>query len=84
MNTAESLHAPRIHHQWLPDVVIVEPGISPDTLRILEEMGHQFPRAADGAISRSTLGLVNSVGRDGDWLTGASDPRAPDSLAVGP
>lgn len=84
MNTAESLHAPRIHHQWLPDVVIVEPGISPDTLRILENMGHQFPREDDGSISRSTLGLVNSVGRDGEWLTGASDPRAPDSLAVGP
>lgn len=84
MNTAQSLHAPRIHHQWLPDVVVVEPGISPDTLRILEEMGHQFPRNEDGSISRSTLGLVNSVGRDGDWFTGASDPRAPDSLAVGP
>lgn len=84
MNTAESLHAPRIHHQWLPDAVVVEPGISPDTLRILETMGHQFPREADGTVSRSTLGLVNSVGRDGDWLTGASDPRAPDSLAVGP
>jgi hypothetical protein len=50
----------------------------------LEEMGHQFPRNEDGSISRSTLGLVNSVGRDGDWFTGASDPRAPDSLAVGP
>jgi gamma-glutamyltranspeptidase/glutathione hydrolase len=84
MNTAQSLHAPRIHHQWLPDVVVVEPGINPDTLRILEEMGHQFPRNEDGSISRSTLGLVNSVGRDGDWFTGASDPRAPDSLAVGP
>jgi len=84
MNTAQSLHAPRIHHQWLPDVVVVEPGISPDTLRILEEMGHQFPRNEDGSISRSTLGLVNSVGHDGAWFTGASDPRAPDSLAVGP
>lgn len=84
MNAAESLHAPRIHHQWLPDVVIVEPGISPDTLRILDDMGHRFPRDADGSITRSTLGLVNSVGRDGDWLTGAADPRAPDSLAVGP
>ena len=84
MNTAQSLHAPRIHHQWLPDVVVVEPGISPDTLRILGEMGHIFPRSETGRIQTNPLGLVNSVGREGDWFTGAADPRAPDSLATAP
>ena len=84
MNTAQSLHAPRIHHQWLPDVVIVEPGISPDTLRVLEEMGHIFPKSDDGKIRTNTLGLINSAGRDGEWFTGAADPRAPDSLATAP
>ena len=84
MHTAQSLHAPRIHHQWLPDVVVVEPGISPDTLRILGEMGHIFPRSETGRIQTNTLGLVNSVGREGDWFTGAADPRAPDSLATAP
>lgn len=84
MNIAQALHAPRIHHQWLPDTVIVEPGISPDTLRILEEMGHIFPKDETGQIARTSLGLVNSVGRDGDWFVGEADPRDPDSLAVGP
>lgn len=84
MNVAQSLHAPRIHHQWLPDLVIIEPGISPDTLTILETMGHIFPKDGEGTIARTTLGLVNSVGRDGDWFVGAADPRDPDSLAVGP
>lgn len=84
MNTAQSLHAPRIHHQWLPDLVIVEPGISPDTLRLLSDMGHVFPRSDEGRIQTNTLGLVNSVGREGDWFTGAADPRAPDSLATAP
>ena len=84
MNTAQSLHAPRIHHQWLPDLVTVEPGISPDTLNLLAEMGHVFPRSYDGKILTNTLGLVNSVGHDGDWFTGAADPRAPDSLAIAP
>ncbi len=84
MNAAQSLHAPRIHHQWLPDLVIVEPGISPDTVSILESMGHIFPKDEAGHIARTTLGLVNSVGRDGDWFVGAADPRDPDSLAVGP
>lgn len=84
MNIAEALHSPRIHHQWLPDLVIVEPGISPDTLQRLEEMGHIFPQDVSGKIVRTTLGLVNSVGQDGDWFVGSSDPRDPDSLAVGP
>ncbi|MGB6229908.1 MAG: gamma-glutamyltransferase, partial [Litorimonas sp.] len=84
MNIADALNRPRIHHQWLPDVVILEPGISPDTVRALEEMGHLFPCGEDGAVQRSTLGLVNSVGREGDWFVGAADPRDPDSLAVGP
>ena len=84
MNTAQSLHVPRIHHQWLPDVVIVEPGISPDTLRLLEEMGHILPKTDEGQVRTNTLGLVNSVGWDGDWFTGAADPRAPDSLATAP
>jgi gamma-glutamyltranspeptidase/glutathione hydrolase len=35
MNIAEASGAPRIHHQWLPDELRVEDGISPDTLRLL-------------------------------------------------
>ena len=83
MNAAQSLHAPRIHHQWLPDRVITEPGISPDTLRLLQDMGHGFPVDESGRIATTTLGVVNSVGRNGDWFTGASDPRDPDGAAVG-
>jgi gamma-glutamyltranspeptidase/glutathione hydrolase len=40
MNAAEAVIAPRIHHQWLPDVVAAERGFSPDTLRLLESRGH--------------------------------------------
>ena len=39
MNVAEAAAAPRIHHQWLPDRVLVEPGVSPDTLNLLRDMG---------------------------------------------
>ena len=83
MNAADSLHAPRIHHQWLPDLVIVEPGISPDTLERLDAMDHVFARNENGRVARTTLGVVNSVGRRGDWFVGASDPRDPDGAAVG-
>ncbi len=36
-----AVDAPRIHHQWLPDVIDAEPyAISPDTLKLLQDMGY--------------------------------------------
>ncbi len=84
MNIAEGLHAPRIHHQWLPDRVSVEPGVSPDTLRLLDRMGHSLVRNERGGFATTTLGRVNSVGWDGQYFVGEADSRDPRSLAVGP
>jgi gamma-glutamyltranspeptidase / glutathione hydrolase len=42
MNIQEAVNAPRFHHQWLPDVVSLEQGFSPDTVRRLEQMGHKI------------------------------------------
>jgi len=43
MNIQESVNAPRFHQQWMPDRIMLEKyGISPDTLHILEGMGHQL------------------------------------------
>ncbi|CAN5300386.1 gamma-glutamyltransferase [soil metagenome] len=43
MNIQEAIDAPRIHHQWFPDEIIVEQyGMSPDTRTVLEKMGHNF------------------------------------------
>jgi gamma-glutamyltranspeptidase/glutathione hydrolase len=41
MNIQEAVDAPRFHHQWLPDTVDLERGISPDTIKLLQQMGHQ-------------------------------------------
>lgn len=84
MNLAEATHRGRIHHQWLPDYVTVEPTINADTINRLEEMGHIFPRTTSGEIDKTILGRVNSVGRvDGDMIAGAADPRGPKSAAIG-
>ena len=40
MNIQQSVNAPRFHNQWLPDSEYVEPGVSPDTIRLLKQMGH--------------------------------------------
>src|SRR5205085_1060896 len=43
MNIQEAVDAPRFHQQWLPDVTNVEPfGLSPDTRKILTDMGHKL------------------------------------------
>ncbi|MFZ5926109.1 MAG: gamma-glutamyltransferase [Acidobacteriota bacterium] len=42
---------PRIHHQWMPDRLYHEPGLSPDTLEHLRERGHQLaPIYAVGSV----------------------------------
>jgi len=39
MNAAEIVSAPRFHHQWAPDLLFWEPGISVDTRKMLEQKG---------------------------------------------
>jgi gamma-glutamyltranspeptidase/glutathione hydrolase len=41
MNIQESVNAPRFHNQWMPDVVNVERWFSPDTVKLLDQMGHK-------------------------------------------
>jgi gamma-glutamyltranspeptidase / glutathione hydrolase len=43
MSVAAAIDAPRIHHQWLPDLIYAEPfALSPDTARLLVEMGYEI------------------------------------------
>ena len=43
MAPQEAVDAPRIHHQWLPDVVFDEAfGLSPDTRELLEKRGYKI------------------------------------------
>ncbi len=77
MNVAEASVAPRIHHQWLPDELRVEEGLSPDTIRLLEEKGHLIAL-------KSTMGSTQSImRRDDGALFGASDPRRATSQTAG-
>lgn len=76
LNIAESTAAPRVHHQWLPDKTYVENGISPDTVSLLEQMGHNVS-------SDRTIGTANSVMRDKDYFYGFADPRRPEGRAEG-
>jgi gamma-glutamyltranspeptidase / glutathione hydrolase len=83
MNVAEATAAPRIHHQWQPDVVISERGISDDTLRILEARGFILPKNSDGNYQHRVLGRANSIMKKGGLFLGAADTRDGDSAAIG-
>lgn len=76
MNLAEATHAPRVHHQWLPDVVQMESGFSPDTVGLLKSRGHTIVG------TDYTMGSLQSVGFDNGVFLGASDPRRPNAGSV--
>jgi len=38
----EAVNAPRFHHQWLPDQILVEDRLSPDTMNVLRSKGHKL------------------------------------------
>ncbi len=71
LDARDAVHASRIHHQWQPDIAYHErAGLSPDTCRMLEALGHQVA-------PRGPVGNVQLIVRDldgGGWQ-GASDPR---------
>ncbi len=77
MNVAAAVAAPRVHHQWLPDRLRVEHGLSPDTLVLLRARGHEVEVG-------DAMGSANSVMRVDGGFAGAADPRRPGALAAGP
>ncbi|PSF04580.1 gamma-glutamyltransferase [Marinobacter fuscus] len=77
MNIQTAVSVPRIHHQWLPDAIRVEQGISPDTLELLEAKGHTIE-------TKSAMGAIQSILIDADGtLYGGADPRRSTSSAKG-
>ncbi len=42
LDIEEAVNAPRFHHQWLPDQIVVEDRLSPDTMNVLRSKGHKL------------------------------------------
>lgn len=77
MTIAEAVEAPRIHHQWLPNVTSFESlGISPDTRRLYEALGHEIRY-------RGSQGRAHCILRENDTFYGAADSRSYDGRAIG-
>jgi gamma-glutamyltranspeptidase / glutathione hydrolase len=70
MDAQAAINAPRFHHQWLPDVILMEKDFPAGMESALNAQGYQTRR-------RGHIGLVNAIGIDpktGERL-GAADPR---------
>ena len=72
----QAVSAPRVHHQWQPDELFVEPGISPEILEGLVKRGYKVtpnpPQTSANSIEITSHGYV-----------GAADRRTRGSLAAG-
>ena len=72
MDIRQAVTAPRFHHQWSPDQLVMEEwGFSADTVRKLEEAGYKLE-------DRDRMGACEAIEIDPEtgWRFGAADPRA--------
>src|SRR6266404_3196352 len=70
MDAQAAINAPRFHHQWLPDQILMEEDFPESTQKALEARGFAVKR-------RGHIGLVNAIGieaKSGERM-GAADPR---------
>jgi gamma-glutamyltranspeptidase/glutathione hydrolase len=70
MNIQDAVDAPRFHHQWKPDRLYLENGISPDTVALLKARGHAVEYSSGVVLAR-----VEAILIDAGWLQGATDSR---------
>ncbi|MGH8180634.1 MAG: gamma-glutamyltransferase [Steroidobacteraceae bacterium] len=78
LNIKQAVAAPRVHQQWMPDEVLMEPDrCSPDTLRDLSAHGYQIAFGDHG--DAECIEVDQATGE----LLGASDPRTETARAVG-
>jgi gamma-glutamyltranspeptidase/glutathione hydrolase len=83
MNIQEAIDAPRIHMQWLPDKIFMEPfAFSRDTEKLLEGMGYHLQLGSPYNTQYWGASVAIMRGANGR-LYGAVDSRRPAGLAKG-
>jgi gamma-glutamyltranspeptidase/glutathione hydrolase len=79
MDVSEAVAAPRFHHQWLPDELLLEAGHPADVVEALAARGHSVRVVDDLGGGVEAIAFDPATGR----LTGGVDPRR-DGAAAGP
>jgi gamma-glutamyltranspeptidase / glutathione hydrolase len=76
LDPQEAVDAPRIHHQWLPDEIFVEPlALSPDTRKLLTDMGYKITDQAPWGAAAMIVAVPKAP-------TKAASAPAPDSAPI--
>ena len=78
MSIEEAVAAPRFHHQWLPDEIVLEPnGFDEQTITDLKKMGYIISER-----NNIVLGKMDAIYRnENSGLEGGADPRGDDAVA---
>ena len=76
MTIGDAITAPRVHHQWSPDEVVVEPHLSTDKAGALAALGHKVRFG-------SLFGSAHSIALTPQAIIGAADLRARGAAAAG-
>jgi gamma-glutamyltranspeptidase/glutathione hydrolase len=79
---AEAVTAPRLHNQWQPDQVLVEPGFNPDWLDALAARGHKIVPTRP-ATSANSIEVMPKGEFTPQVYVGAADTRTRGALAAG-
>jgi gamma-glutamyltranspeptidase / glutathione hydrolase len=77
MDVAAAVSAPRLHNQWMPDLIFAEPGVAADVIAALEARGDKV------MVRRAMPTSANSILVTPTGLVGAADPRTRGALAAG-
>lgn len=68
MSPAAAVAAPRMHHQWMPHTLSLEPALREQVEPELQSLGHQ-------TAAISNVAVVQAAARTANGLQAASDPR---------
>ena len=63
LNIEQAVDAPRFHHQYLPDVLYLEPGFSRETVEGLRAEGYTLRAAAIGATASASPSIPTAARR---------------------
>ncbi len=76
MDIARAVSEPRVHNQWMPDQVYVEPAVAPELIEGLRARG-------DKVVEQRPVTSANSIMITPQGIMGAADPRTHGALAIG-
>jgi len=77
MNVAQAVNSPRMHHQWLPEILMIESGFGVDTESLLKEKGYRL-------YPSRTMGSVQAIMYENGYFYGSADPRRPSAGVASP